>query len=199
MMLQKGIADAVLSVSYNAEREGVLRYTDDQRRAATEGMAPENYLWMSEYVFFVKKKFEDLFKFESLEQIQRDGCRVGTNKDYSYSPKFREVVDRSRVYPHTRAGMAALVAEEIDLYPMDRTVGMAVLVEMGLADSVTPLPCVIFRKPYLAGFSRLSDYPNLEEVMTRFYEELRRLRDDGTLRRIADEHMMRLLPPVNGP
>jgi len=189
MMAENGKADAVLSISYKSSREDVLLYTRDQRQFAETGALPQHYLWMSEYVFFVKKKHAETYTFESYDQLREAGYRVGKNRDYSYNTEFVEAALPGQEFNDTRGGLEALVAEDIDLYPMDKTVGLATLKEMGLQESVTFLPRPLFSKPYLAPFVRKSDYPDIELVMKRFYDELLRLRTTGEIDRIRKRHL----------
>jgi polar amino acid transport system substrate-binding protein len=184
LMAEKGHAEAVLSVSYKASRENVLYYTPEQADFAKTGVLPPDYLWQADYVFFVKRKFKETHRFDSYEQIKADGCRIGTNKDYSYDDAFRSANLSCREYPDTETGLTALVNEEIDLYPMVRTVGLATLKEMGLLESITYLPKPLFSKPYLVPFCRTSDYPNLEYIMYAYYRELSRLRRNGEYEKI---------------
>lgn len=194
MMVENGSADAVLSASYKTSREEFLLYTDKQRAFARTGKIPEDFLWISQYVFFVKKKNGDRFTFESLEQIKRDGYRIGTNKDYSYCPEFLAAKLGDEEYNGTKAGLLGLVSEEIDLYPMDRTVGLAALKELGLADSITHLPKPIFSKPYLAPFCRKSSYPQIDKIMKDFSEELIKMRKNEEYGRIYDRYLDALIP-----
>ncbi len=195
MMAEKGAADAVLSISYKESREGVLYYTDDQREFAKSGKIPENYLWMSEYVFFVMNKATDKFRFESYDQLKKDGVKIGRNRDYSYNAEFRDANFEGPLYATTEAGLLALVKGDIDLYPMDKTVGAAELARLGLSDSVTWLPKPLFSKPYLSPFCRKSDIPNLENIMHSFYRELRLMRENGTYDELYDESMEALKAP----
>jgi polar amino acid transport system substrate-binding protein len=189
LMAEKGRADAVLSISYKESREKELYYTPEQAAFARTGKVPPDYLWMADYVFFMKRKFADSYRFDSYDQIKTNGLRVGTNKDYSYDDAFR-AADLSFIeYPDTAAGLAALVAEEIDLYPMVQTVGRATLKEMGLSESVTWLPKPLFSKPYLVPFCRTSDYPDLEYIMYAYYRELARMRKDGSYQKIYDRYV----------
>jgi len=192
MMAEKGKADAVLSISYKEAREAALYYTDDQRAFAKSGKAPENYLWMSEYVFFVMKKEKDKFKFESYEQLKKDGVRIGRNRDYTYNPEFMAAGFEGPLYATCEDGMLALVAGKIDLYPMDKTVGAAALAKLGLSDSVDRLPKPMFTKPYLSPFCRSSDLPNIEEVMKCFYTELRLMRESGKYEELYNQSINEL-------
>jgi len=189
LMASNGKADAVLSVSYKESREDALLYTDDQRKFAATGELPENHLWLSEYVFFVKRKFAETYTFESYDQLRAAGYRVGRNRDYTYDRAFMDANLPGTEFPDTKCGLEALVAEKIDLYPMDRTIGLATLKEMGLLGSVTFLPKPLFAKPYLVPFVKVSDYPNIEVVMDRFYRELRDMRDRGEIDTIRDHYL----------
>ncbi len=189
MMAQKGKADAVLSISYKPSREPTLYYTQEQREFCETGNVPTDYLWKSEYVFFIKKNNLDKIKFESYHQIVNAEYKVGKNKDYSYNPKFCSVNFNSKHYNSTKDGLLALAAGDIDLYPMDKNVGLATLRTLGLAESITYLPEVLFSKPYLAAFCRKSDYPALEDVMKAFYHELHLMRKSGEYKKIYTKHM----------
>jgi polar amino acid transport system substrate-binding protein len=179
LMIQKGSADAVLSVSYKESREADLAYTDLQRTRGGANQSPDDTLWLSEYVFFVKKRDVGRFRFESLDQVKSDGIVIGVNRDYTYTPEFLAADLSSVEYTSTRDGFQGLVADEIQLYPIDRTVGQAQLNELGLSQSITNLPKVIFSKPYLAVFSKHSTYPHLDTIRSAFYSELARLRTSG--------------------
>lgn len=181
MMAERGQADAVLSVSYHPDREQILYYTDGQRTASKGNSLPEDYLWLSRYAFFVKARNGGNGHFDSYESIIESKTRVGLNKGYSYVPGFP--VDRfnSRYYYDTGSGFLGLIQDEIDVYPMDMTVGRHTLQEMGMEDSVTCQPKVLFSKAYLSPFVRQSDYPGLESIMYEFYHQLRQLRASGLL------------------
>ncbi len=180
LMAERGQADAVLSVSYNPARENVLYYTDGQRDAAADSL-PHDYLWISRYHFFVKTSRMGLLRFESIEQVINDGYRIGLNKGYTYCDTFPADKMNTQLYYDTASGFMALMKEEIDLYPMDLTVGIETIGRMGMQESISYLPLEIFTKPYLAPFVKKSDYPGLESIMYEFYYQLRQMRASGAL------------------
>jgi len=186
MMAEKGKADVVLSISYKSTREDVLYFTPEQRAFPDTGVLPPDYLWMSEYVFFLMRSRYDELRFDSYQQLREDKRRIGTNKDYSYSPEFLAANLSFREYPDTETGMRALINGEIDLYPMDKTVGMAVLQDLGFDEIVTHIPESLFSKPYLAPFVRPSDMPGNEAIMRAFNAELRLMRETGEYDEIAE-------------
>jgi ABC-type amino acid transport substrate-binding protein len=79
LMAEKGHAEAVLSVSYKSSREDVLYYTPEQADYAKTGVLPPDYLWQADYVFFVKQKYRDTYRFDSYEQVKAAGHKIGTN------------------------------------------------------------------------------------------------------------------------
>ena len=189
MLAQKGKADVVLSISYKASREPFLYYTQEQREFPETGIIPSDYLWKSEYVFFTKKSKLEKIRFESYDQIVNAGYKVGINKDYSYNEKFRSVNFDNIPYNNTEDGLLALVAGDIDLYPMDKYIGLETLKSLGLSDSITYLQKKMFSKPYLAAFCRRSDYPRLKEIMQAFYKELNLMRNNGEYKKIHYKYM----------
>jgi polar amino acid transport system substrate-binding protein len=196
LMVTNGRADAVLSVSYSPAREDLLHYTEEQRRHADGGELPPDYLWLSEYRWFAKKSRAEDLRVESYEALRAAGLRVGLNRGYTYAPSFPAARLNGTFFNNTRDGFLALVADRIDLYPMDRTVGLAEVQALGLADSVVCLPPVLFRKPYLAPFARRSGYPDIEEVMAAFNRELRELRASGSYERIRERFLDSSAVPV---
>ena len=188
MMIEQGAADAVLSVSYHPKREQNLHFTAEQRAFARGGPCPPDYLWMSEYVLFVKNKDRERIAFESYQQLAANGVRIGINKGYTYSADFPALELKTTVYNSTREGFQALVNGDIDLYPMDRTVGLEELDAMGLLASIGYFPTRLFAKPYLAPFSKHSDYPDIELVMEQFNRELRYMRASGEYQTIYHRH-----------
>jgi polar amino acid transport system substrate-binding protein len=184
MMAQKGKADAIISISYKPSREPILYYTQEQREFSETGKIPTDYLWKSEYVFFVKKSNVDKINFNSYKQLVNDGYIIGKNKDYSYDNKFTSINFNNKLYHNTDEGLLALASGDIDLYPMDKHVGLETLHSLGLSDSITYLPKILFSKPYLIPFCKKSNYPDLENIMIAFYKELNLMRKSGEYKRI---------------
>ncbi len=199
LMAQNGKADAVISVSYKKSREKYLLYTDSQRRFVETGAWPAEYLWSSEYVFFCRQIHHDSFRFESYTQIKQDGYRLATIQDYSYNREFRAAqLQPTAVVPDQDAGYRLLAAGEVDLFPNEKTVGLAALKRLGLRDKITIIAKPMFRKPYLLPFCRQSDYPDKEELMRTVYRELNAMRASGEYEKIYQKYIppLRALPEL---
>ncbi|MHC4872558.1 MAG: substrate-binding periplasmic protein [Planctomycetota bacterium] len=179
MMAENGEADAVVSVSYKKSREEYFLYTESQKEFGRSGKWPDEYLWNSEYVFFCKNIFADKIKFESYEQIKKDGYRVGLVRDYSYNPEFRESGLGSYTANDITTGFKLLAQGKYDIFPADKTIGRAALAQLDLAEKITFIPQPMFKKPYLMPFCKKSAWKNKEELMKKFYMELNNLRKSG--------------------
>lgn len=190
LMAKEGEVDFVVSVSYCKSRESYLLYTEDQKEFGASGKWPENYLWKSEYVFFCKKLYADKIRFESYEQIKGDGYKVGTVRDYSYNPEFIKAELSSFVASDINTGFQLLEDGKYDLFPADKTVGLATIKQLGLTDSITYLKRPLFTKPYLMPACKTSDWPNKMKLMKLFFAELEKLRKNGEYRKIRDKYLI---------
>jgi polar amino acid transport system substrate-binding protein len=120
LMLKRGTADAAPSISYSKEREPFLFYTDAQRAFDKTGAIPDDYLWMTKYVFFANRKFAKSLNFESYDQIQKDGYKIGIVKEYTYHPGFLEEDFIFKPYFTVEDGLQGLARGEVDLFPWMR-------------------------------------------------------------------------------
>ncbi|MBN2710923.1 MAG: transporter substrate-binding domain-containing protein [Planctomycetes bacterium] len=193
-MAQNGKADAVISVSYNKEREEFLLYTEDQKQFATTGKWPENHLWKSEYYFFCKAVLRNAIKFESYDQIIRDGYKVITIQDYSYHKPFLTLLPKMEklVVSDSATGFEMLYNAKGDLFPQDITVGMATLKLMGYDRKISYINKPMFKKPYLIPFCVKSDYPEKEKIMAELYRKLDEMRKSGEYSAIYDKYTKNL-------
>ncbi len=186
-IVEAGEADAIISITHNDEREAFLVFTPDQLRWGETGEMPSNYVYISENVFFIRKIYEDSLKYESYEQMAVDGYRVGLNQDYSY-PEARasDMIIIDHLFPTD--SLNALIAGEIDVYAAEEAMGFAYAKELGILDEIAILPNPHFTKPFLMPISKKSTYPNAEEIMYAFYDEVEKLRQSGRFQEIWDKY-----------
>jgi len=111
------------------------------------------------------KKNADRFRFESYEQIKADGLRVGVNRGYTYHPAFLEAKLGSQEFSSAKEGLEALIAGEIDLYPMDRTVGLGLLpVDIGELGLRAGLESLVSRAGKLFGIECVLEPDGEQEI-----------------------------------
>jgi len=104
LMAANGVADAILSVSYQKEREPYLFFTDEQRAFWETGDVPPDFLWLTEYVFFVSRRLSDAIRFESYEQLQADKLRISISDQYTYDTALLEANIPKVVKKYTAGG-----------------------------------------------------------------------------------------------
>ncbi len=189
LMAENGETDLLVSISFKTDRESYLLFTESQREFDRSGVWPSEYLWRSEYFFFCRKLNADKFKFESYAQLAKDGYRIGTVRDYSYNPDFLNAQFDPIVAPDFPNGMKMLLEGKIDLFPADKTIGLACAKELGLDKDITFLPKPLFSKPYFIPFCKKSPYPQKEWLLLAIYSELEKLRADGTYQAIFDKYV----------
>jgi polar amino acid transport system substrate-binding protein len=187
-MVQEGAADATFSTSHNIPREKFVYFTDEQKTFKVTGEVPSDYLWINEFVFFIRSLHKDSFKFESFDQVKEDGYKVAVITGNSYIDSFMEAKLDMHGYPSARDSFKALLDGEVDVYMIDKVTGLSTIKQMGIADDITYIPEVVGMKPMLMPFSKKSTYPNVEHVMYRYYEELQKLRDSGEYDRIYKKY-----------
>jgi len=189
MMAKNGEADAVISVSYNREREGYLDYSEDQKEFAATGKWPQRYLWASEYVFFCRRPLADKIRFSSYENLAEQGYRIGIVRGYTYNAKFRAAPLKKIETADICQGFRALEEGQYDLFPADRTVGKATLKKLGLTDKIEMIPGEMFKKPYLLSLCTRSSWPEKQQVMEKIYGELTRLRESDEYAEIVNRYV----------
>jgi polar amino acid transport system substrate-binding protein len=173
-MIEDGDADACLSTSRKPEREPYLYY-------------PNENMWVSEYVFFVRKdKFQE--KFNGYQDAKAQNLKIGVVRGNSYNsdfwaafpnvsdgvlnPQLEEVKDPD-------LNFKKLIKGRIDLYIIDKTIGRYTLSKVEFSDTITYYPKPLFSKGYPMAFAKKSSYPNIKELVDKFDAELLKLKQSG--------------------
>ena len=189
--IEKGKADAILSASRKEAREPYLQY-------------PQEDMWVSEYVFFVRTDRKRSGIAGSYADIAKMGNTIGIVDGYSYHKSFWAAFpykDRATAYdPDARNYHAKIQAAEepainfrklaggrIDVFINDKSIGLYMIKELGLQDRITHYETVLFSKGYPLAFAKKSAYPNLKNIADRYEQELIQLKEDGTYAEIVDK------------
>lgn len=181
---QNNQVDAILSISYVPQREEYLLYPPGFENG-------ENYMWISEYVFFVQLGDRDRFRNLTFDDIRKQGLTVGVIEGVSYEPEFWEAELNVIKSVNERENFQRLIDGEVDLVLTDRTLGDAAVRRMGVRDELEILPQSYFSKPYTIAFVKGSDYPNKEELIEKYFAELEDLRARGVARNVFLKHIRR--------
>lgn len=195
-MVQEGSADAHLSLSYKESREEFVYYTPDQIQFGKDKTIPQNYLHMSEYVFFTNKEYKSL-EINSYEDIKKYGYKLGIIEGYSYNSEFWDANLTATTIKDTTEAFRKLEHNEIELLFMDKTGGIADLKSIMLLQEIGHLDKVFLSKPYSVQFSKNSDFPDIEDVMNKFNIELSKLKETGEYQAIYDKYLKELPRSAN--
>jgi len=189
-LVETGEADALLSAAYSSDRESFINYTPEQRANGVEGTVPRSYLHITDGVLMVRTLLKDVFTFESVEQVARDGYRVGVNQGYRYSVEV-DNADWDRI-SHVREedSLEALLNGEIDVFLAYKNIGLTVRDELGLQDKISivegPPP---FQNYLFFVISKNSDYPEVGNLQQRIDEELVKIHASGEYDKIYDSYI----------
>jgi len=167
--VQDGEADAALSVSRKAKREPYLYY-------------PQENMWVSEYVFFVRKD-KMIQAFNGYDDARRLGLRIGVVPGNSYNDAFWQTfpsADKAgkRLHPQLDSAnsmelnLKKLAKGRIDLYIVDKTIGLYAVKQLELQEVLTYYPEPLFSKGYPMPFAKNSKYPDIARVAEEFEQEL---------------------------
>lgn len=184
-MLKHGKVDAILSISYKADRTDVLFYpagfeNDDK---------PQNFMWASEYVFFGLKNKINNFANKNLSELKKENAKIGVVHGVSYSPEFWAAKLNIIEASSDEDNYNKLLKGEIDLYITDKTIGRFTLKSMNLSEQISYLPQRILSKPYTLAISKLSKNKYIEAVKKQFYVELEWTKKSGVARKFFSEYL----------
>jgi polar amino acid transport system substrate-binding protein len=178
--LKKGDLDAILSISYKEDRLSTLWYPEGFENEES----PQNFMWSSEYVFFVKKGKSTTWKNMSLKELKAENLVVGVIDGVSYSEEFWNSGIRVLKGTNDQENFERLQKGEIDLYLTDKTIGRFTLRSIQLENEITYLPHKLISKPYTLAISLKSTHPSKTKVMKDFYNELEWAKKSGIARKI---------------
>ena len=189
-MVETGKTDAVLSTSRKKNREPYLWY-------------PKENMWISEFVFFVRKdKFQPNFK--GYETAIQQKLKVGIINGNSYHPSFWTAFpyqDGSTTFQGPSIGLneyldggnnlkinlKKLANGRIDIYPADKVFGRYTTKLLGLQNKLTYYDTVLYSKPYPMPFAKKSNYPNIKRIADRFDRALSALKQSGKYQSFFDK------------
>ena len=181
-MVENGQADAVFSTSRKDDRKPYLYY-------------PKEDMWTSEFVFFTKRA-DKLPVLNGYEDVKAKELQVGVVRGNSYNNDFW------KAFPRTEAGklhqllqparsaevnFKKLARGRIDLYILDKTVGLYMLSQLQLQQDIAFYETALFAKGYPMPFVKKSDYPGLAEIAAQFERELIALKASGEYDKLREK------------
>lgn len=181
-MMEFGYADSSLSTSIKPKRKKYVFY-------------PKEDMWLSEYVFFVKKeKYQK--NFNGFEDAIKNKLMIGIIRGNSYHKSFWKAFPNQldgSLNPQLEAvknvdlNFKKLLYNRIDLYIIDKTIGLYTLRKMGLSKNITYYKNVIFTKGYPMAFSKKSKFQNIRQIIQQYDNKLKLLKNNGTYDQIMNK------------
>jgi len=191
-MVEKGSADAVLSTSRKETRYSYVIY-------------PEEDVWMSEFVFFVKKD-KRISNFDGYQTAINKHLKIGIVSGNSYHPSFWKAfpykngattfqgdsVSGAMLNSHLDLGTTVeinikkLVGGRFDIFPCDKIIGMYTAKLLGVQDKLTYYDRVLFSKGYPIPFVKKSSFPNIQKIAIQFEKELKLFKKSNEYQIIMD-------------
>lgn len=165
--------DMVFTFSHTDERVAYLRYPAESHIS---------FKWN----FFLRKEDQGKFVFNTYADLAR--LTIGITRGMAYSDEFLKAVEEVPLHvdevSNNRLQMDKLLAHRFDLVPLNTKATLYEARERGILDRITYLPKPIKDKAYFNTFVVGSTYPHLQELMTRYDQVLRQMKQDGTLARL---------------
>lgn len=173
-------------LSEDGEWDGTATWSTHSELVETHYYSAE-FITRQEWVFFYRK--DEPFEWETIDDLTDK--IIGLTIGYSYSGRFEEAqatgaltIDEA---PNDDLNFAKLLAGRIDIFPIDRNVGYAVLAENFTAEEQTRLAVHPQPLSTLLSYLLLSKaVPQSEERMVAFNQGLQRLRTSGRYAEILE-------------
>ncbi len=178
-LMEQGQVDAIFSTSRKKQREPYVWY-------------PHEGMWNSEYVFFVRKDKKQQV-FNGYADAKKQGLSIGILAGNTYNPDFWNYFPVKKDGTHNQQiqevqkpeqNFKKLLSGRIDLYIIDKTVGLYILRNMNIGDKITYYETPLFSKGYTMPFSKKSKFHGLKNIADRFEQGLIELKNSGEYDRI---------------
>ena len=151
-LFKEGKVDAAFSVSRKEKRIPYTYY-------------PNTDFWVSEYVFFVIRRHKQS-SFNGYQDAKNKV--VGVIQGNSYNEAFWNAKLNTQVHVDLETNLKLLADDRIDLFPIDKTMGLYNVKLLNLENKLDYYDFVLFSKGYPMVFAKNSTYPNIEKISKDF-------------------------------
>jgi polar amino acid transport system substrate-binding protein len=173
----------------NKQADMVFTFSYKESRAKYLVFAKESHLHIS-WNFFILKNNEGTIFYKTFKDLK--GLEIGATKGFAYTKEFWDAADSGiftvETVPINKLNMRKLRERRMDATPMNTLVALYEAKQEGYLDEITYLPKPLKSKPYYNTFVRESDYPGLDKIIKKYDEELKKMKQDGTLKRILTSY-----------
>ena len=114
--------------------------------------------------------------------------KVGATHSYTYTKEFWEAGLDLDIVPIDNLQIKKLLAGRIDVAPLKTMKTVYTLKQEGTLNKVYILPKPLTSRVYYNAFSKASTQPNKKFVMDNYDRIVRRMKKDGTIKRIFEKY-----------
>lgn len=169
--------DMVFTYSYNQERTKYLTYSSESHREI-------------DWNFFIRIEDKNKYIFEDFDDLK--GLKIGFTRGQSYTPEFLESIEKGILHidevVREELQMPKLLGGRIDIVPLSTQSTLLTAKEEGYLHRITYLPKPLKSEKYYNTFVKNSDYPHLDDLIKRYDQILREMKEDGTLEKIRQKY-----------
>lgn len=169
--------DMILTYSHKAERFEHLIY------------AEQSHITLG-WNFFVRKENLGKIHFNEIQDLA--GLKVGATLGFAYTPDFwlaaNQGVFKLDAVVNNELNLRKLVHGRFDTFANIREDTLYQAKEAGYLDDIAFLPVPLKEKQYFNTFVKVSDYPNLTNIISAYDDELSKMKREGTLDRIYESY-----------
>jgi len=192
-LAESGEADVPLVATYTSERTKFLYFTPEQASYSVQGGdIPESTFLVGEYVFFIRNILADSLQFESVDKVIEDEYRIGVSQGYIYDfiPYEDPRLITSEFSDHV-VGMQALFDGRVDVYAVEKLVGISTMKDLGLENDLTFVELNTDKAffPLYFPYSKNSDYPNVEQLTEETNRVIVELKRSGEYVEIISKYL----------
>ncbi|MCP4486705.1 MAG: amino acid ABC transporter substrate-binding protein [Gammaproteobacteria bacterium] len=169
-----GEADIIFLFSKNDARLDYLTYPKESYR---------NLVWN----FFIRKEDQGEIHYETFADFEN--LIVGATKNVAYTPDFWNANLNLEIVAHDRLQLPKLLKKRIDVVPRNTIQTLYEEGKSGNIEQLAYLPRSFKNEPYYFAFSKASDYPNMNEIIKRYDEIIKTMKEDGTILKIMEKYL----------
>lgn len=167
----------------------ILTYSHKEERFRHLTYAKQSHITLG-WNFFVRKENFVKIDYEKPEDLA--GLKVGATLGFAYTSEFWEAAEEGIFKLDTvvknELNLKKLVHGRFDTFANIREDTLYQAKLAGYLDEIAYLPTPLKEKKYYNTFVKVSDYPNLENVIARYDEELLKMKLDGSIDNIYKKY-----------
>lgn len=181
IMVENGMADAIIDAAYNPKRAEFLYYPDQE-------------IYMEEWYAFKRK--DDLVTFDKgLTNV--GNYTLGITRGFEYGGLIQEAINNRRFKQlqevvNNEMNINKLIAKRFDVFVGVKLTILNLSKKMGYADDIQIVPMTKTKKPYLLSSSKtyvaFSKQTMTKDISINFSTTLKEMIADGTIERIEKKY-----------